>query len=86
MRPFLQAAGFAADKTTFIPVAAMAGVNLANGGNPQLKAWYKGPTLVEVLGMNLRLAFWMWTDLLLFTRQSGGPRPTARIAITVPDI
>jgi elongation factor 1 alpha-like protein len=51
MRPFLQAAGFAADKTTFIPVAAMAGVNLANGDNPQLRAWYKGPTLVDVLGM-----------------------------------
>ena len=31
----------------------MAGVNLANGDNAQLRAWYKGPTLVDVLGKQL---------------------------------
>jgi elongation factor 1 alpha-like protein len=50
MTPFLQAAGFSADKTTFVPVAAMAGINLARGDDEQLRTWYKGPTLVEVLG------------------------------------
>lgn len=45
MRPFLQSAGFAPDKTTFIPVAAMAGVNIGSSGIE----WYKGPTLVDAL-------------------------------------
>lgn len=50
MQPFLQAAGFAQEKTVFVPVAAMAGVNLAHGDEPKLRAWYKGPTLVDILG------------------------------------
>jgi elongation factor 1 alpha-like protein len=53
MTPFLQAAGFAPNKTTFVPVAAMAGINLARNEDEQLKAWYKGPTLVDVLGAYL---------------------------------
>ncbi|KAJ9106191.1 hypothetical protein QFC21_001335 [Naganishia friedmannii] len=49
MKPFLQAAGFAPEKTVFVPVAAMAGVNLAHGDELKLKAWYNGPTLVDIL-------------------------------------
>ncbi|KAJ9126626.1 hypothetical protein QFC24_001655 [Naganishia onofrii] len=49
MQPFLQAAGFAQEKTVFVPVAAMAGVNLAHGDEPKLRAWYNGPTLVDIL-------------------------------------
>ncbi|KAJ9105170.1 hypothetical protein QFC19_003630 [Naganishia cerealis] len=49
MRPFLQAAGFAQEKTMFVPVAAMAGVNLVHGDEPKLKSWYNGPTLVDIL-------------------------------------
>ncbi|KAJ9124151.1 hypothetical protein QFC22_000948 [Naganishia vaughanmartiniae] len=51
MKPFLQAAGFAQEKTVFVPVAAMAGVNLAQGDEPKLRAWYNGPTLVDILAI-----------------------------------
>jgi len=49
MKPFLQAAGFPAAKTTFIPLAAMEGINLVERDCPELQEWYEGPTLVEVL-------------------------------------
>lgn len=49
MRPFLQSAGFAANKTTFVPVAAMAGINISACNDDRLRSWYNGPSLTEVL-------------------------------------
>lgn len=52
MRPFLLQSGFHPNKTRFVPVAAMEGINLAQAapkGSP-LNQWYKGPTLVNLLG------------------------------------
>ncbi|EIW61774.1 EF Tu GTP binding domain-containing protein [Trametes versicolor FP-101664 SS1] len=51
MRPFLLQSGFHPNKTRFVPVAAMEGINLAQAapkGSP-LNQWYKGPTLVNLL-------------------------------------
>lgn len=45
--------GFQPSKTSFVPVAAMQGINLANRDDEEatpLKAWYNGPTLLDVLG------------------------------------
>jgi translation elongation factor EF-1alpha len=50
MMPFLQAAGFPPAKTTFIPLAAMEGINLVQRDCPELQEWYDGPTLMELLG------------------------------------
>lgn len=51
LKPFLQSAGFLLNKLTFVPVAAMEGINLAVKENcPELDAWYSGPTLVDILG------------------------------------
>lgn len=53
LKPFLVQSGFAASKTKFAPVGAMAGVNLLKReGNDAatLNKWYSGPTLVDLLG------------------------------------
>ena len=53
LRPFLVQSGFHPNKTKFVPVAAMEGINLSRpppAGSP-LQQWYKGPTLVDLLGM-----------------------------------
>jgi elongation factor 1 alpha-like protein len=50
LRPFLASAGFAASKTTFLPIAAMDGVNMLANDDPKLKEWYDGPTLIDTLG------------------------------------
>jgi elongation factor 1 alpha-like protein len=50
LKPFLASAGFAAGKTTFVPLAAMDGVNVLNNTDETLKEWYTGPTLIGVLG------------------------------------
>ena len=53
LRPFLVQSGFHPNKTKFVPVAAMEGINLSRPppvGSP-LQQWYKGPTLVDLLGM-----------------------------------
>lgn len=53
LRPFLVQSGFHPSKTKFVPVAAMAGVNLVSldgADAAPLKKWYKGPTLVDFLG------------------------------------
>ena len=53
LKPFLLQTGFQSAKTKFVPVAAMAGVNLVNREGPdgtRLRNWYKGPTLVDLLG------------------------------------
>jgi len=53
LKPFLLQTGFHTAKAKFVPIAAMAGVNLINRDGPdgvQLRKWYKGPTLVDLLG------------------------------------
>lgn len=52
MRPFLLQSGFHPNKTRFVPVAAMEGINLAQAAPKAspLNQWYKGPTLVNLLG------------------------------------
>lgn len=49
LKPFLSAAGFSASKTTFLPLAAMEGVNVLENKDETLKAWYTGPTLMQTL-------------------------------------
>ncbi|CAL1701559.1 unnamed protein product [Somion occarium] len=52
LRPFLIQSGFHPSKTKFVPVGAMAGVNLVarDGDEAQaLNAWYSGPTLCDLL-------------------------------------
>ncbi len=53
LKPFLAQSGFHPTKTQFVPVAAMEGINLSQpppAASP-LHSWYKGPTLVDLLGM-----------------------------------
>ena len=50
LKPFLVSAGFAASKTTFLPIAAMDGVNILNNEETILCSWYEGPTLIDALG------------------------------------
>lgn len=53
LQPFLLQSGFQAGKTKFVPVGAMQGVNLANRSGDDVKElnkWYKGPTLVDLIG------------------------------------
>jgi elongation factor 1 alpha-like protein len=55
LRSFLVQSGFHASKTKFIPVGAMQGVNLASQDGPdseELRRWYNGPTLAELLGLS----------------------------------
>ncbi|PCH41328.1 hypothetical protein WOLCODRAFT_137327 [Wolfiporia cocos MD-104 SS10] len=52
LKPFLVQSGFQSSKTRFVPIGAMAGVNLSSRDSPEsgaLKQWYKGPTLVDLL-------------------------------------
>ncbi|KAG8977971.1 Hsp70 suppressor, GTPase facilitates ribosomal subunit dissociation, partial [Tulasnella sp. 427] len=52
LKPFLVQSGFSPSKTTFVPVAGMTGVNLADKnaeGSEALKKWWDGQTLVEAL-------------------------------------
>ncbi|WVR05364.1 hypothetical protein IAU60_002378 [Kwoniella sp. DSM 27419] len=49
LKPFLMSAGFSAAKTTFLPLAAMEGINVLNNDVPELKEWYTGSTLIEAL-------------------------------------
>ena len=53
LRPFLLQSGFPASKVKFVPVSAMAGINLVNQvkDGTGLMTWYDGPTLVDLLGM-----------------------------------
>jgi len=52
LKPFLASAGFASSKTTFLPLAAMDGVNVLMNEDATLKEWFTGPTLIETLGMS----------------------------------
>ncbi|KAK8869588.1 hypothetical protein IAR55_000155 [Kwoniella newhampshirensis] len=49
LKPFLISAGFSSAKTTFMPLAAMEGINVAENDSPKLKSWYDGPTLIQAL-------------------------------------
>ncbi|KAH7916812.1 P-loop containing nucleoside triphosphate hydrolase protein [Hygrophoropsis aurantiaca] len=52
LRTFLVQSGFHPSKTSFVPVGAMLGVNLAARIDPEaheLSTWYTGPTLVDLL-------------------------------------
>lgn len=50
LKPFLASAGFSASKTTFLPIAAMEGVNIMERNEEILNIWYSGATLIETLG------------------------------------
>ena len=53
LKPFLAQSGFHPSKTKFVPVGAMAGINLTARKGPEAEAlckWYSGPTLTELLG------------------------------------
>jgi elongation factor 1 alpha-like protein len=50
MKPFLVSAGFSASKTTYMPLAAMEGVNVLENKEPLLKSWYTGSSLLDQLG------------------------------------
>ncbi len=79
MRPFLQAAGFPPSKTTFIPLAAMEGINLVNRDCPELQEWYDGPTLVELLGASWDRGIGALADSTLMEyRQGRCTRTTTR--------
>ncbi|KIJ56595.1 hypothetical protein M422DRAFT_22749 [Sphaerobolus stellatus SS14] len=51
LRPFLIQAGFSPQRTKFVPVSAMTGINLVQRviDPVGLAAWYNGPSLVELL-------------------------------------
>ncbi|KJE05250.1 elongation factor 1 alpha-like protein [Cryptococcus gattii NT-10] len=49
LKPFLLSAGFNSAKTTFLPLAAMEGINILDNDQPELKEWYSGPALVDAL-------------------------------------
>ncbi|KAL6298107.1 EF Tu GTP binding domain-containing protein, partial [Sparassis latifolia] len=52
MRPYLVQSGFHPTKTKFVPVGAVAGINLTDREGTAalaLSEWYKGPTLVDLL-------------------------------------
>ena len=48
---FLKQAGFKERDVSFVPCSGLSGVNLTETStNPDLNKWYKGPTLLEVIG------------------------------------
>ncbi|KAE8540977.1 hypothetical protein D1P53_002330 [Cryptococcus gattii VGV] len=49
LKPFLLSAGFNSAKTTFLPLAAMEGINILDNDQPELKEWYSGPALIDAL-------------------------------------
>jgi len=54
LRPFLLQSGFHPAKTKYVPVGAMQGVNLVTcqgDDASQLRKWYNGPTLVDLLDL-----------------------------------
>ena len=53
LKPFLSQTGFNSANAEFVPVGALAGINLVTRKTKEsapLNAWYKGPTLVDLLG------------------------------------
>lgn len=68
LRPFLLQSGFQPSKTRFVPVGAMAGVNLVKreGSDAEpLNVWYNGPTLVDYLGMSAQPVPAFWPNVIL---------------------
>ena len=59
VKPFLAQSGFDAAKVTYVPVGAAVGENLVERtADGPLASWYKGPSLVAVLGELQRLTTW----------------------------
>jgi len=54
LQPFLVQSGYQPSKLSFIPCAAMKGVNLTKNESPELKAWYDGPTIADQLGTSCK--------------------------------
>lgn len=53
LKAFFGQSGFQSSKTSFVPVGAILGVNLVERKAPEasvLSQWYRGPTLVDLLG------------------------------------
>ena len=50
LRPFLVQSGFQLSRLSFVPCAAMKGVNLTTNTDEALKKWYDGPTVEQELG------------------------------------
>lgn len=56
LKVFLRQAGFKESDLTYIPCSGMSGENLVKPPTePELLAWYNGPTLVNVIGESMRL-------------------------------
>ncbi|KAF8901630.1 hypothetical protein CPB84DRAFT_1846637 [Gymnopilus junonius] len=56
LKPFLAQSGFQPSKAKFVPVAAMEGVNLVDREGATaipLSEWYNGPTLVDLLAIEI---------------------------------
>jgi elongation factor 1 alpha-like protein len=86
LKPFLVSAGFAASKTTYMPLAAMEGVNILENNEPLLQSWYTGSTLMNTLGELGPPLTWAKADKLqtrskyqpdLMTRHSAYPSRTS---------
>lgn len=51
LRPFLAQCGYKAADVTYVPCSGLTGENLVRAaGEPELTAWYSGPTLAKVIG------------------------------------
>lgn len=54
LNTFLRQAGFKDNDVRYIPCSGLTGENLIEKSNRSEAAWYKGPTLVKVIG-NLKV-------------------------------
>lgn len=91
LRPFLSQTGFNPAKAEFVPVGALLGVNLVERKGEDatnLAAWYKGPTLVDLLGAILFSSFVgiLYISVTIANRQVTTTCATARRALTIPHI
>lgn len=55
MSQFLANAGFHMKNVTFVPLSGLTGTNVAKKPDQGAIPWYSGPTLLEVLGMDITL-------------------------------
>lgn len=69
LKSFLRQAGFKESDVTYIPCSGMTGENLVKPPTePQLLAWYNGPTLINVIGIETVLN--EKKNLILYTKVS----------------
>ena len=88
LKPFLLQTGFQNSKMKFVPVAAMAGVNLVDRNGPDgavLRKWYQGPTLIDLLGMRLHLNTLERFGHSYPDRSTRASRSRHHLALSVPD-